>query len=130
MMTDPIADMLSRIRNAAIGNLDRTEMPRSKMKIQIARVLKEQGYISDYRESDEGFGTLTVFLKYSDKRKPAIVGIQRKSRPGRRFYCGFDDIPTVLNGLGTSIMSTSSGILTDKQAREKRVGGEVLAEVW
>ena len=130
MMTDPIADMLSRIRNASLARLDRTEMPLSKLKKNVAELLKQEGYIADVRVSDEGFGTLTLVLKYGRDRASAISGIRRTSRPGRRVYVGYDGIPTVYNGMGISILSTSRGVMTDKQARRAKVGGELLCEVW
>jgi small subunit ribosomal protein S8 len=130
MMTDPIADMLSRIRNAALARLDRTEMPASKLKSHIAEILKQEGYISDYRTAPEHPATLTVYMKYGRDRESAIAGVRRKSRPGRRVYVGHDKIPKVLNGLGVCIVSTSQGLMSDRTAREKRVGGELLCEVW
>lgn len=130
MMTDPIADMLSRIRNARIARLDRTEIPHSKVKERIASILKEEGFISDFRTDTEFPAKLTVFMKYGRDRECAIAGIRRKSRPGRRVYVGYRNIPPVLNGLGVSIVSTSHGLMTDTQAREKKVGGEILCEVW
>lgn len=130
MMTDPIADMLARIRNATLARQDRTEMPLSKLKTNIAEILKSEGYISDYRVDESGFGTITLVLKYGRDRACAIAGLRRVSRPGRREYVGYRDIPIVHNGLGVAIMSTSHGLMTDKTARATKVGGEILCEVW
>ena len=130
MMTDPIADMLSRIRNAILARHERTSVPLSKVKVHIANLLKEEGYISDYRVDETGFGSILLSLKYGRGRESAIAGLRRRSRPGRRVYVGYRDIPTVRNGLGVAIMSTSRGIMTDKRARDAQVGGEILCEVW
>jgi small subunit ribosomal protein S8 len=130
MTTDPIADMLARIRNASIARLDRTEIPLSKIKENIAKILKQEGYIADYRVEQEHPGKLTVYLKYGRDRSSSIAGIRRKSRPGRRVYTGYDDIPKVMNGLGVSILSTSRGVVSDKTARQEKLGGEILCEVW
>lgn len=127
MMTDPVSDMLTRLRNAALAHHDRTEIPLSKLKVNIAKILKEEGYVTDY---EVGEMTLTVELKYGKARKPAFIGLRRASRPGRRLYVGKDEIPRVHNGLGIAIMSTSHGVMTDKKARQEQVGGEVLCEVW
>jgi len=130
MMTDPIADMLTRIRNAAGARHKRVDLPVSKLKTEIARILKENHFIQDYKVLDDGrFGVLRVYLKYHDD-KPVIRHLERVSRPGRRHYVGKDDIPRVRNGLGLAIMSTSAGVLTDRAARSRGVGGEVLALVW
>jgi small subunit ribosomal protein S8 len=130
MMTDPISDMLARIRNAILARHDRTEIPLSKLKVNIAEILKSEGYVSDYRVDESGHGKIIVFLKYGRDRESAIAGMRRKSRPGRRVYVGYRDIPKVHNGLGVAIMSTSHGLMTDKAARETKVGGEILCEVW
>jgi len=130
MMTDPIADMLTRIRNAAQAQHEHTVLPSSKLKAQLAEILKQEGFIDDYRVEDGVQKSLTVFLKYSRDRQSAFVGMRRASRPGRRFYVGHRDIPRVQNGMGVAILSTSVGIMTDRDARDKRVGGEVLCEVW
>lgn len=130
MMTDPIADMLTRIRNAGVARLDRTEMPYSKVKQRIAEILKEEGFVEDVRVDKSHPAKLTVFLKYDRDRRCAILGLKRSSRPGRRIYVGYKDIPKVLNGMGISIVSTSHGLMTDRAAREKHVGGELLCEVW
>jgi small subunit ribosomal protein S8 len=130
MNTDPVSDMLTRIRNAALARLDRTEMPASTLKERMAELLKNEGYISDFRVDAELPRKLTVFLKYGRDRQSAIAGIRRASRPGRRLYVRHTDIPTVHNGLGVAILSTSRGVMTDKEARRQKVGGEVLCEVW
>jgi len=130
MSNDPISDMLARIRNAAMVRLDRTEMPHSKIKVAIAEILKSEGFISDFREEKEHPAKLTVYLKYGRDRESAIAGIRRTSRPGRRLYVGYQSIPKVLNGLGVSIVSTSQGVMTDTAARDSKVGGEILCEVW
>jgi small subunit ribosomal protein S8 len=130
-MTDPIADMLTRIRNAASAALDDVEIPSSRIKESIARILVEEGYVQDYEVvSDDGHPIIRVRLRYSSDREPAIVGIRRISKPGRRVYRGAQQLPRVLGGLGVAIVSTSRGVMTDKDARRERVGGEVLAYVW
>jgi len=136
MLTDPIADMLARINNAIKARKSEVYIPNSKIKEQIARILKEEGYIEDYIVSDENKkgtqNTLIIKLKYLGPRntKPAISGLQRVSKPGLRKYAGVDEIPYVRKGLGTAILSTNKGILTDAQARKQRVGGEILCYVW
>jgi len=131
-MTDPIADLLARIRNAHIAKHDRLDVPSSKLKLEVCRLLKEEGLIRNFRllEGDGPVKSLRVFLRYSEDGTPAILNLQRVSRPGRRVYRGADDIRPVLNGLGVGIISTSQGLLTDKQARERRLGGEVLCELY
>jgi small subunit ribosomal protein S8 len=135
MMTDPIADMLTRIRNASLVHLDKTTMPASNLKLHIAEILKQEGFIADVRreEFDEQAGggeKLTVVLKYGRDRTSAIDGIRRVSKPGRRVYVRHDRIPRVLSGLGISILSTSRGVMSDREARRQKVGGELLCEVW
>jgi small subunit ribosomal protein S8 len=132
MTTDPIADMLARIRNAALAHHESTLMPASRVKKAIAEILKKEGYIADVQDatSDRGHPELKVVLKYAGGRKAAFEGLKRISRPGRRVYVGHSDIPRVLSGLGISILSTSRGLMTDRDARQKRVGGELLCEVW
>jgi small subunit ribosomal protein S8 len=131
MMTDPIADMLTRIRNASLARHDRTEMPHSHLKEHVAHVLKGEGFIDDVRVSEgEGLKTLTLVLRYGRGKQSAIDGIRRVSTPGRRVYVRHDRIPRVLSGMGVSILSTSRGVMTDKDARKQRVGGELLCEVW
>lgn len=131
MNSDPVADMLTRIRNGCRARLDRVDIPRSKLKEGIAHILKTEGYISDFRViSDEQQGVLEVKLRYNDGREPVIEGIQRVSRPGRRIYHASDEIPRVRNGLGVLIMTTSKGLMTDREARRVHVGGEALCAVW
>ncbi|MGZ3417203.1 MAG: 30S ribosomal protein S8 [Polyangiales bacterium] len=129
-LTDPIADMLARLRNAALARHERTEMPSSKMRVSIANVLKAEGYVDDVRESEGPKPTLTVILRYGRDRSSAIDGTRRVSRPGRRVYVPSDQIPRVRNGYGIAVLSTSSGVLSDRQARKMGVGGELLCEVW
>jgi len=130
-MTDPIADMLTRLRNANSAHHDTVSMPSSKMKKGIAEILKREGYIADFKIEDARVGqTLTVDLKYGPNRVPAMSGLTRVSKPGLRKYAKSTELPRVLGGLGIAILSTSSGLLTDRQAKAKGVGGEVLAYVW
>lgn len=130
MMTDPIADMLARIRNATTARHETTEVPFSKLKARLAEILKEEGYIADFAVNDELPKSITIKLKYGRDRSPAIVGIRRRSRPGLRLYVGHSEIPKVRNGLGVAILSTSKGVMTDRAARAEHVGGELLCEVW
>ena len=131
MLTDPVADMLTRIRNANKALQEDTSMPSSRLKEEIARLLKEEGYIGDYRvEKGDSFDTLVVELKYLRNRQRAITGLRRVSRPGRRVYAGTDRLPRVLGGMGTTIVSTSSGVVTGRHAEELGVGGEVICYVW
>jgi len=131
VMTDPIADFLTQIRNACMANHERVDVPSSKIKLSIAQLLKEEGYINNYKlVKDKRQGTLRVYLKYDDKNVPIIGGLERVSKPSCRVYVRYDKIPYVLNGFGTAILSTSRGILTDRQARKQKVGGELLCEVW
>ena len=131
MLTDPIADMLTRIRNANKAMHDRVEMPNSRMKQEIARLLKDEGYIKEYRVvSGTPYDTLLIELKFGRNRKRILTDVKRVSRPGRRVYARKDRLPRVLGGLGTAILSTSTGIITSRQAAERGVGGEVIAFVW
>ena len=130
-MTDPIADMLTRIRNANSAHKDQVSMPYSKLKATIADILKAEGYIASWTSEDAEVGkTLTIDLKYGPNRERSIAGVRRVSKPGLRVYAKSTNLPRVLCGLGVAIISTSSGLLTDRQAAEKGVGGEVLAYVW
>ena len=131
-MSDPIADMLTRIRNANTAKHDTVDVPASKMKIAIADILVNEGYITKYDIVEEGnFNTIRITLKYgADKNEKVISGIKKISKPGLRVYAKREDVPKVLNGLGIAIISTSEGLLTDKEARQKNVGGEVVAYVW
>jgi small subunit ribosomal protein S8 len=129
--TDPIADMLTRIRNANKAMHDTTTMPTSRIKEDIARLLKEEGYISDFRVQDgESFNTLTIELKFGKNRERIITDLKRVSKPGRRVYARKDRLPRVLGGMGTAILSTSGGLITSKMAEERGVGGEVICFVW
>lgn len=135
MMTDPIADMLTRIRNGALARHDRIEMPHSHLKQHIGEVLKGEGFIDDVRVSDAAepggsMRTLTLVLRYGRDKQSAIDGVRRVSTPGRRVYVRHDRIPKVCSGMGVSILSTSRGVMTDKDARKQRVGGELLCEIW
>lgn len=131
MMTDPIADMLTRIRNAGLARHDRCELPASRLKTAVAKVLKDEGYIADFRASDgEGAPKLTIVLKYGRDRASAIDGLRRVSRPGRRVYVRHDRIPRPYSGLGIAILSTSRGLMSDRDARRLKLGGELLCEVW
>ena len=130
-MSDPIADMLTRIRNGVMANSDSVDIPLSKLKVGIAKVLKEEGYISDYQVKDEGVqGILKIDLKYGPNNEKVITGIRRISKPGIRQYKKADRIPTVMSGLGIAILTTSHGVITDREARKQNIGGEVLCEVW
>jgi small subunit ribosomal protein S8 len=134
-MTDPISDMLTRIRNATLARQARVEMPCSRLKVEIARILESEGYIQGFKVLDAQPGErvqalLRVFLKYGPRGERVITGIQRISRPGRRVYFGRDDVPDVLAGLGTSILTTSRGVMTGREAVKSGVGGEVLCNVW
>jgi small subunit ribosomal protein S8 len=130
-MTDPIADFLTRIRNALTARHERVDLPSSKIKVNIARILKDEGYIKNFKViKDNKQGVLRIFLKYNDENKSVIKGLQRVSRPSRRVYVGADDIPPVLSGLGVGILSTSKGLLPDREARRQNVGGEMICSVW
>ena len=136
-MTDPIADMLTRIRNAVTAKQTRVDMPASRLKAEIARILQDEGYIQAYKVVDDTSGTTTaqvktlrLFLKYGPHGEKLITGVERISRPGRRVYFGRDDVPEVLAGLGTSILTTSRGVMTGREAVKVGVGGEVLCNIW
>ena len=131
VVTDTIADMLTRIRNAVQMRYVEVKVPASNIKKEIARILKEEGFINDYKiDSDNAQGTIILTLKYTDKKESVITGLKRISKPGLRVYAKSDEIPKVLNGLGIAIISTSKGIMTDKEARKENIGGEVLAYIW
>ena len=129
MNTDPVADMLARIRNALLARHEAVEIPFSRLKVKIAEILKQEGFVTDFSVQNEFPASLRVQLKYGEGRKPAIVGLRRTSRPGRRVYVRHKHIPHVLNGMGISIISTSHGVVTDRDARKNAVGGEILCEV-
>lgn len=133
MVGDPIADLLTRVRNANIRLMDRVDIPLSKLKLELARVLKEEGFIANFKTlyAQPGKrGTLRLFLKYSPTKEPVIHALQRVSKPGLRIYRSYQDIPRARGAFAVTILSTPQGILTDKQAREKKVGGEVLCQIW
>ncbi len=130
-MTDPIADMLTRIRNASMVYHDSVDVPASNMKKELARILKEEGFIRDYRVIDDGKqGIVRLYLKYGANKQRVISGLKRISKPGRRVYARRDQVPRVLGGLGIAVLSTSKGLMTDKEARKQGVGGEVVCYVW
>lgn len=131
MYTDPVADMLTRIRNANLALHPEVSMPASKLKEEIAKILSSEGFVDGYKVEEARVGRkLTLRLRYSQNRSPVLHGLQRISRPGKRVYSGATDIPRVLGGIGVSIVSTSQGLLTDREARRRKVGGELLCKVW
>lgn len=130
-VTDSIGDFLNRIRNAQKARFDKVDIPASRVKASLCRILKDEGYIKNYKFiRDDKQGILRIHIKYGDAREGALTGARRISRPGRRIYVGHDDIPRIMNGMGIAIVSTSRGIMTDRQARKEGVGGEVLCSVW
>ena len=130
-VSDPIGDLLTRIRNAQLAGHNNLVLPRSKLKVEVVKILKSEGFVEGFVESDEGFqGTIKIFLKYDAARKGTILGLRRISKPSRRVYVGKHDIPRVRNGLGVVILTTPMGVLTDRQARNAGVGGEVMCHVW
>ncbi len=133
MNTDPIADMLTRIRNANMVSLSEVEIPSSKLKVELAKLLKSEGYVENYvvnEKEGSNFKTLKITLKYDEKSRPVISNLKRVSRPGLRSYCKAKNMPQVLGGMGIAIVSTSKGLLTDRKARKENVGGEILCYVW
>ncbi len=130
-MTDPIADLLTRIRNANTAKHEWVDMPSSKMKLEMVKIMKEEGFIKDYKLSqDNKQGILRVYLRYTSREEPVIAGLRRISKPGRRIYVGSDEIPQVMGGVGIALLSTPRGILTGLKAKKEKVGGEVLCYVW
>ena len=130
-ITDPIADMLTRIRNAGAAKHDTVDVPASKMKKSIAQILLDEGYIKNFQVIEDGIqGVIRITLKYNQNKEKVITGLRRVSKPGLRVYVGADELPRVLRGLGIAIISTSKGVMTDKKAREAHIGGEVLAFIW
>lgn len=129
-LSDPISDMLTRIRNAQSAGREVAEIPSSKMKTEIVRILKREGYIRDFSIEGGEKKTLRLYLKYTESNEPAIKGLKRESRPGLRRYTNHKDMPRVLGGLGIAVLSTSNGILTDRDARKQNVGGEILCSIW
>jgi small subunit ribosomal protein S8 len=130
-MTDPIADMLTRIRNAGGARFDKVDIPASRMKISLAKIFKEEGFIKNFKViKDNRQGILRVYLKYNNKQQSLFQGLRRVSKPGCRVYAGHEELPRVQGGLGVAIISTSKGVVTDRQARKLQMGGEVLCEIW
>jgi len=130
-VTDPIADMLTKIRNASSAKFDRLDVTISKMKLEVIKILKNEGYVKNFKKvTKDGHNLIRVFLKYDTEKKPVITGLNKLSKPGRRVYSGYRDMPRVLNGYGTIIVSTSVGVTTGKKATEKKVGGELICSVW
>ncbi|MDA8216977.1 MAG: 30S ribosomal protein S8 [Dehalococcoidales bacterium] len=130
-LTDPIADMLTRIRNAIQARHDQVYVPASRIKLAIARILKEEGYIRDFEVTRDGpRRIIRIWLKYADQKQPVLTGLRRVSRPGKRVYSGSETLPRVLGGLGVAVVSTPAGVMTAQQARKRRIGGEVLCFIW
>ena len=129
--SDPVADMLTKVRNAAMARHEKVDVPASKLKLEIVKILKTEGYIKNFKKvQEEGKNILRIFLKYDDDNNPVIHGVKKISTPGRRVYSGYKDLPRVFNGYGTIIVSTSAGVTTGKKAAEKMVGGELVCTVW
>ena len=130
-VTDPVADMLTKIRNASTEKFDRVDVSTSKLKLEVVKILKNEGYVKNFKKlNQEGHNFIRIFLKYDNTMEPVIHGIQKISKPGRRIYSSYKKLPRLLNGYGTLIISTSSGVTTGRKAAEKRVGGELLCSVW
>jgi small subunit ribosomal protein S8 len=131
-ISDPVADMLTQIRNASMAKHEKVEIPASNMKLQIVKILKNEGYIKNFKRivNKNGLSTIRVFLKYDEKQNPVLHGVDRISKPGRRVYSGYRDMPRTYNGYGVIVVSTSSGIITGKKASEKKVGGELICSIW
>ena len=131
MVTDPVADMLARIRNGSVAEHEKVDIPSSKLKVRLAEILKEEGFIKNFRLIEDKYqGVLRIYLKYGPGQERVISGLRRVSKPGRRRYVGADRIPSVLGGMGVAILSTPRGVLTDRESRKAKVGGEVLCYVW
>ena len=129
--SDPVADMLTKVRNAAMARHEKVDVPASKLKLEIVKILKTEGYIKNFKKvQEDGKNILRIFLKYDDDNNPVIHGVKKISTPGRRVYSGYKDLPRVYNGYGTIIVSTSSGVTTGKKATEKQVGGELVCTIW
>ena len=129
--SDPVADMLTKVRNAAMARHEKVDVPASKLKLEIVKIMKTEGYIKNIKKvQEEGKNTLRIFLKYDDENNPVIHGVKKISTPGRRVYSGYKDLPRVYNGYGTIIVSTSAGVTTGKKAAEKMVGGELVCTIW
>ncbi len=129
--SDPVADMLTKVRNAAMARHEKVDVPASKLKLEIVKIFKTEGYIKNFKKvQEDGKTTIRIFLKYDDENNPVIHGVKKISTPGRRVYSGYKDLPRVYNGYGTIIVSTSSGVTTGKKATEKQVGGELVCTIW
>ena len=129
--SDPVADMLTKVRNAAMARHEKVDVPASKLKLELVKILKTEGYIKNFKKvQEEGKNILRIFLKYDDDNNPVIHGVKKISTPGRRVYSGYKDLPRVYNGYGTIIVSTSAGVTTGKKATEKMVGGELVCTIW
>ncbi|MBE6349720.1 MAG: 30S ribosomal protein S8 [Spirochaetaceae bacterium] len=130
-VSDPVADMLTKVRNAAMARHEKVDVPASKLKLEIVKILKTEGYIKNFKKvSQDGLNCIRIFLKYDDANEPVIHGLKKVSTPGRRVYSGYKDLPRVYNGYGTVIVSTSQGVTTGKKAAEKMVGGELICTIW
>ncbi|MCL1994421.1 MAG: 30S ribosomal protein S8 [Spirochaetes bacterium] len=130
-VSDPVADMLTKIRNAGMAKHEKVDIPTSRLKLEIVKILKTEGYIKNFKKANlEGMNVIRVFLKYDEKTAPIIHGIEKVSKPGRRVYLGYKNMPRVFNGYGTLIVSTSHGVTTGRKAAEKKVGGEIICTVW
>jgi small subunit ribosomal protein S8 len=130
-VSDPVADMLTKLRNAGMAKFDKVDVPSSKIKLEIVKILKNEGYIRNFKKLTSGSLTIIrVYMKYDDASKPVIHGIKKISKPGRRVYTGYKEMPRVFNGFGTLIVSTSKGVTTGKEAKDEKVGGEIICSVW
>jgi small subunit ribosomal protein S8 len=130
-VTDPIADMLTKIRNASLAKFEKVDIPASKLKVEIVKILKNEGYIKTFKKvSQDGRNQIRIYLKYDQANQPVIHGLERMSRPGRRVYTSYKQMPRIFNGYGTLIVTTSHGVITGRKASEKKVGGEILCSVW
>jgi small subunit ribosomal protein S8 len=130
-VTDPIADMLTKIRNASLAKFEKVDIPASKLKVEIVKILKNEGYIKTFKKvSQDGRNQIRIYLKYDQGNQPVIHGLERMSRPGRRVYTSYKQMPRIFNGYGTLIVTTSHGVITGRKASEKKVGGEILCSVW
>ena len=130
-VSDPVADMLTKVRNAAVARHEKVDIPASQLKLEIVKILKTEGYIKNFKKvQEEGHSIIRIFLKYDDNNDPVIHGVKKISTPGRRVYSGYKDLPRVYNGYGTVIVSTSSGVTTGKKATEKMIGGELICTIW
>ena len=129
--SDPVADMLTKVRNAAVARHEKVDIPASKLKLEIVKIMKTEGYIKNFKKvQEDGKSVIRIILKYDDSNNPVIHGVKKISTPGRRVYSGYKDLPRVFNGYGTIIVSTSSGVTTGKKASEKMVGGELICSIW